>query len=185
MNHILHLGEDSLAKQIQSAQETYNVGGLTEEVKQFIADLALPNCFEQKIPKNRWKILVKKAIAKANEEDIRQAAQSSKKMRISMNDDEKFECKEYLSSLPICHARILFQHKYSMTENVKMNYKGDPSFARTLWKCQKCGNQDTESHLLWCSGYSEKRENLDLDSDKDLCKYLQKIIQERCQEKKN
>ena len=51
--------------------------------------------------------------------------------------------------------------------------------------CQKCGNQDTESHLLWCSGYSEKRENLDLDSDKDLCKYLQKIIQERCQEKKN
>ena len=74
---------------------------------------------------------MKKAIAKANEEDIRQAAQS-KKMRNSMNDDEKFECKEYLSSLPICHARILFQHKYSMTENVKMNYKGDPSFARTL-----------------------------------------------------
>ena len=52
MNHILHLGEDSLAKQIQSAQETYNVGGLTKEVKQFIADLALPNCFEQKQMEN-------------------------------------------------------------------------------------------------------------------------------------
>ena len=66
-----------------------------------------------------------------------------------------------------------------MTENVKMNYKGDQSFARTLWKCQQCqqcGNQDTKSHLLWCSGYAEDRENLDLESDKDLCKYLQKDV---------
>ena len=41
MNHILHLGEDTLAKQIQSDQEILNVGGLTQEVKQFIAELAL------------------------------------------------------------------------------------------------------------------------------------------------
>ena len=184
MNHILHLGKDTLAKQIQSAQETLNVGGLTQEVKQFIADLALPNCFEQKIPQIGWKSLVKKAIAKANEEDIRNSAESYKKMKNRRKDEEKFECKEYLSGLPLCHARILFQHKYSMTENVKMNYKGDQSFARTLWKCQKCGNQDTESHLLWCLGYAEHRENLDLESDKDLCKYLQKIVQQRCQENK-
>ena len=52
MNHILHLEEDSLAKQIQSAQQTYNVAGLTEEVKGFIAQLSIPNCFEQKIPQN-------------------------------------------------------------------------------------------------------------------------------------
>ena len=182
MNHILHLEEDSLAKQIQSAQETYNCGGLTQEVKQLVEDLSLPNCFEQNIPPNKWKNLVKKAIAKANEEEIRQAAKSSKKMKNGINEEEKFECKEYLSKLPLCHARVLFKHKYSMTENVRMNYKGDPAFARALWKCQKCGNQDTESHLLWCSGYSKEREDLDLDSDKDLCKYLQKIIQQRCKD---
>ena len=185
MNHILHLGEDSLARQIQTSQETHNVGGLTQEVKQLIAELALPNCFEQRIPQNKWKSLVKKAIDKANEEEIRQAAKSSKKMKNRMKEGERFECKEYLSDLPLCHARIFFQHKYSMTEKVKMNYKGDPSFARTLWKCQKCGNQDTESHLLWCSGYSKEREDLDLESDKDLCKYLQKIIQQRCKENTN
>ena len=122
MNHILHLEEDSLAKQIQSAQQTYNVGGLTEEVKGFIAQLSIPN-------------------------------------------------------------RILFQHKYSMTENVKMNYKGDQNYAKSLWKCQKCGNQDSEIHLLWCSGYADLRKDLDLGSNKDLCSYLQKIIQQRCKEK--
>ena len=94
MNHILHLEENSLAKQIQSAQETYKVGGLTQEVWQFIADLELPNCFDQKIPKNQWKRLVKKVFAKANEEDICRAAESSKMMKKSMNDEEKFECKE-------------------------------------------------------------------------------------------
>jgi hypothetical protein len=183
MNHILHLEEDSLAKQIQSAQQTYNVGGLTEEVKGFIAQLSIPNCFEQKIPQNTWKSLVKKAISKANEQEIRGSTEGYKKMKDRVQDDEKFECKEYLTNLPLCQARILFQHKYSMTENVKMNYKGDQNYAKSLWKCQKCGNQDSEIHLLWCSGYADLRKDLDLGSNKDLCSYLQKIIQQRCKEK--
>jgi hypothetical protein len=33
INHILHLGEDSLAKQIQVEQEKHNVKGLSQEVK--------------------------------------------------------------------------------------------------------------------------------------------------------
>ena len=41
--------------------------------------------------------------------------------------------------------RTLLKHKYSMTGNVKMNYKGDPSFTKHLWKYQDCMNQDTES----------------------------------------
>ena len=45
MNHILHLGEDSLAKQIQVEQEKHNVKGLSQEVKEFIDILSLPNCF--------------------------------------------------------------------------------------------------------------------------------------------
>ena len=81
MNHILHLDEDSLAKQIQLAQQTYSVGGLTEEVKEFIRELSLPNCFEQKIPQNTWKGLVKKAIDKANEQEIRSSAITYKKMK--------------------------------------------------------------------------------------------------------
>ena len=37
-------------------------------------------------------------------------------------------------------------------------------------------NMDTESHLLWCKSYSKLRENLDFSLNKDLCKYLQKIL---------
>jgi hypothetical protein len=184
MNHILHLDESALAKQIQTAQEVNGTNGLTREVKQLIAELNLPDCFASRIPKNEWKKLVHDAVFKENENEIRKSASSYKKMMNRIKVDEPFCCKEYLTNLPISQARILFNHKYSMTENIKMNYKGNPSYANSLWKCSECGNQDTSSHLLWCKGYSEQREGLDLDSDTDLCKYLQKIITLRCKDAK-
>ena len=128
---------------------------------------------------------MKKAIYKENENEIRKSASSYKKMKNKIKVDEPFGCKDYLQNLPISQARILFNHKYSITENIKMNYKGNPSYANSLWKCNECGNQDTSSHLLWCKGYSEQREGLDLESDRDLCKYLQKIITLRCKDAKN
>ena len=184
MNHILHLEEDALAKQIQTAQKINNVKGLTQEVEMFIAQLSLPNCFNTRIPKTKWKTLVKKAIARANENEIRLATLSYKKMKNRILENEKFECKECLSNLSLSQARTMFKHKYSMTENVKMNYKGDQSYAKSLWKCNQCKNQDTNSHLLWCSGYKELRKGLNLKDDKDLCSYIQKVIQMRCKEAK-
>ena len=182
MNHILHLGENTLAKQIQMSQELNNSPGLTSEVKDFIAKLGLLNCFQEIIPKNKWKYIVKKSIEEANQAEIRESLKTYKKVNYSIIQEEKFECKEYLSSLTLSQARVLFQHKYSMTENVKMNYKGYKSYAKDLWKCDECLDLDTESHLLWCKGYKELREGLDLDNNRDLCSYLQKIIQRRCKE---
>ena len=184
MNHILHLGEDSLAKQIQVEQEKHNVKGLSQEVKEFIDILSLPNCFQERIPPIRWKRLVKSAISNANEKEIRESSESFKKMKNKIEDSEKFKFKDYLSNLPLSQARTMFKHKYSMTENVKMNYKGDPTFTKLLWKCQDCMNQDTEIHLLWCPAYEDLRMGMDLSSDKDLCSYLQKVIQIRCKENK-
>ena len=66
---------------------------------------------------------MKGAIAYANENEIRKSSESYKKMKNKIEDSDKFKCKDYLSSLPISQARTLSKHKYSMTENVKMNYK--------------------------------------------------------------
>ena len=99
-------------------------------------------------------------------------------------ENETFECKQYLSTLPIEKGRTLFKHKFKMTENVKINYKKDAGFADSMWKCSSCSNQDTESHLLWCPGYADMRNGLNLNEDADLCSYLQKIFSVRCNEKK-
>ena len=184
MNHILNLNENTLARQVQIAQQENESPGLTEEVKKYIRDLNLPSCFDNYFSKSKWKTLVKNAIRKANEEEIRESIKPYKKMKRIKVEEEKFERKDYLTSLSLCKARTLFKHKYSMTENVKMNFKNDKSFANSLWKCSECQNQDSEIHLLWCPGYVDYREGLDLKSDSDLCTYLQKIFIKRCNDKK-
>ena len=184
MIHILNLDKDTLARQVQIAQQANESPGLTAEVQKYICDLNLPSCFENNFPKSKWKRLVKNAIEKANEEEIRESIKPYKKMKRIKVEEEKFERKDYLTSLSLCKARTLFKHKYSMTENVKMNFKNDKSFANSLWKCSECQNQDSEIHLLWCPGYVDYREGLDLKSDSDLCTYLQKIFIKRCNDKK-
>ena len=180
--------KDSTIHKLEEIQNSFyrsllNVPHTTSEVKIFIAKLGLPDCFLEKISRRKWKTLLKKAIGKANELEIRKSLKAYKKVDNNITEKEKFECKEYLSSLTLNQARILFHHKYSMTENVKNNFKGNKAYARVLWKCEECSNLDTESHSLNCEGYTNLRMGLDLNNNKDLCSYLQKIIQIRC--KKN
>jgi hypothetical protein len=47
-----------------------------------------------------------------------------------------------------------------MTEKVKMSFKNDQALTNSLWQCEECLNQDTESYLLWCPGYLNLRETL-------------------------
>ena len=66
-----------------------------------------------------------------------------------------------------------------MTEHTKMNMKNDPEYRKSLWKCDDCGKQDSNQHLLWCSGFEEEREDLDLSVEKDLANYLIKLHKKR------
>ena len=45
-----------------------------------------------------------------------------------------------------------------------------------------CKNQDSESHLLWCTKYEDMRKDLNLKNDSDLCNYLQKVFKSRSNE---
>ena len=66
-----------------------------------------------------------------------------------------------------------------MTQYVKLNFKGVKRYEMQGWKWDDCGNLDSEDHLLWCEGYGDLRENLNLDLDKDLSEYLRKIHTKR------
>ena len=66
-----------------------------------------------------------------------------------------------------------------MTQYVKMNFRNDHEYAKSLWKCDKCSNIDTQNHLLWCPYYKELRQGKDLQNNKDLCKYLNDIYNDR------
>ena len=183
-HHIKSLDPGSLAKQIQNAQLEYQTPGLSSEVQGFMEELNLPNCIDVTFSKAKWKNVVKRAIQAANEKEIREAIEPYKKMKHLDIENDKFECMEYLSKLPLEKDRTMFKHKYKMTENVKTNYKNDQEYSNSLWRCSSCLNQDTESHLLWCPGFADMRKGLDLKENSDLCEYLQKIFAARCKDKK-
>ena len=56
MHHIINLEITSLAKQVQMAQQKHDLPGLTKEVEDMIIKVKLPNCFDVKLSKSKWKI---------------------------------------------------------------------------------------------------------------------------------
>ena len=63
--------------------------------------------------------------------------------------------------------------------NVKMNRKNDPKYAQDLWKCDDCHSMDSQAHIVWCPAYAALREGKDLECDKDLVEYYQKVMKIR------
>ena len=87
-----------------------------------------------------------------------------------------------MKNLSVFEARTIFKHKTSMTRYVKLNYKGVKKYKAEGWKCDECQNLDSEEHLLWCKGYETIREHLNLENEKELSSYLQKIVKKRSKE---
>ena len=98
-----------MAKQIQNSQQRNQTPGLTSEVLGYMEELNLPNCLEVNFTKAKWKNIVKKAIQEANEKEIRQAIEPYKKVKHLNIVEDKFEFKQYLSSLPLEKARTMFK----------------------------------------------------------------------------
>ena len=63
-----------------------------------------------------------------------------------------------------------------MTRTVQMNFKGDKKFALNKWQCNDCHIPDTQEHIVRCPTFEHLRVGKNLDNDKDLVSYFQKVI---------
>ena len=123
---------------------------------------------------------MKEAIIKANSDELKdEITNKYKKLNKSELEGEDFGRKDYIKNLNLHQARTKFKFRSSMTQHVKMNQKNNKEYAEEMWKCNECGMQDTNAHLLWCEGYASLREGKDLGCDKQLCNYLQRIFLDR------
>ena len=180
LHHIISQSDDSLAHQILYEQWNNNWPGLVQECNQFIEQLNILDPFEVNLSKNEWKKIVKEAISKANSDELKdEITNKYKKLKKSELEGEDFGRKEYIKNLNLHQARTKFKFRSSMTQHVKMNQKNNKEYAEEMWKCNECGMQDTNAHLLWCEGYASLREGKDLGCDKQLCNYLQRIFLDR------
>ena len=150
---------------------------MVKECNQFIQDLEILDRFEHRLTAKEWKKMVKTATIEANEKELKyEIKEKYKKLMKSELANEEFGRKPYLGNLSLQEARTMFKFRSSMTQHVKMNQKNNEEYSAALWKCEECGMQDTNSHLLSCVGYESLRDGKDLGCDKQLCQYLQKIF---------
>ena len=152
-------------------QKDNNFPGLVQECNKFIEELNIVDPFKIHVSKNEWKKMVKSAVIKANSNELKHEIEEKyKKLKKSDLVNEEFDRKDYLKKLNIQQARTMFKFRSYMTQHVKMNQKSNEQYAEALWL------QNTNSHLLWCTGYESLREGKDLECDQHLCDYLQKIF---------
>ena len=182
LNDIVTKSEGNLARQMLMIQSKAKFPGLVTEGMKMIKDLKLPNPLESKIENKTWKKMVKEAVLKANEGELREEILKLKKLAKGEMSKEKFGVKEYIQKLNLSEGRTKFQIRAKMVQCVKFNYRRDKSFANDLWKCNFCRKMDSQAHILICGKYQSLREGKNLKSDSDLAKYVQQVIKSRIEE---
>ena len=67
-----------------------------------------------------------------------------KKISHSEHVLQEFHLQPYLKTLNIPDARLKFKLKTGMTPTVRMNFQCDTEFARKLWMCTGCSEDNAE-----------------------------------------
>ena len=99
--HLKNLEDSSLANEIFCAQRDADMPGLVKECYELMDNLKLPNILQESISQIQWKSMVKKAIIKANEDELRRKMMSSSKLRTSDMIQEECITKPYVKNLTV------------------------------------------------------------------------------------
>ena len=74
-------------------------------------------------------------------------------------------------------ARQIFLKKSSMSRYVKFNFMSEARYVKDMWLCDSCQTSiDSMDHVVWCLSYRELRKDKNMNSDKDMAKYLHKVM---------
>ena len=185
LHYLINLDKSSLANEIFETQKDYNLPGFVQEGRSLFRKFSLPNIIDDDITfsKCQWKRLVKSSVYDNYEDYLKKKISASSKLKNGPMATETFEEKEYITNMTLNDSRTLFRIRSKMT-SVKMNQVSDKNNAMKLWKCNECGNIDTQSHILWCPFFASIRDGKSVDNDSDLVEYFQEVFKIR-EERKN
>ena len=178
LHHLLSLPNDSLAKEILKKQKENGWPGLYLECQNHLEEIELEED-PTLLSKNQWKKLVKEKVHVKNKNDLLEEVKKYKKLSHEKWMTEEYGIKSYLINMSLQQARTLFSIRAEVLPTIQMNFKNKPEYVQNLWKC-KCGEDDVQSHLIYCRSYEHLREGLNLEeSEKDLVYFYQKVVRER------
>ena len=186
IHHLETLPNNSLAYEVYQLQKSLNLPGLYSECGEVLSSLDMEN--PGSYSRSQWKSIIKKEIYSKNMRELIDESAKYKKIEYSLSDS--FVRQNYLSELKVTDARLMFKLRTKMTPTVQMNFVSDDTFKKNFWTCSGCsepnntalqlqGKRDTQSHILYCPGYSDLRTGLNLEWDADLVQYFKNAIRHR------
>ena len=178
--HLVNLDENALASEIFKIQRDYNLPGLVKEGRELLLYFSLPDIIDKKCELSllQWKHRVKAAINSKYEEVLNSEISKYSKLRDGPMKGESFEEQSYLKEMSMADAQINFRIRSRMIDTM-MNQQSDKTNTNGLWKCNECGNVDSQSHIVWCPFFADLREGKSLQNDVDLVHYFREVLKIR------
>ena len=102
----------------------------------------------------------------------------------NIKNEEIGRTKDYMETKCIADCRLQFRIRTNMVE-LKANMKG--SYKDGDFSCPGCGDKasvEDQSHVLRCPAYSDIRQGLNMEEDKDVVQYFRQVMLVRMKKKK-
>ena len=165
-----------MAKQIYDEQLKNGYPGLVKEAQILCKNLAIQDVTrerEKEKSKGIWKEIIKSAVKEKNGKELKEKI--TKLEKLESMQSESFGLKDYLKELSLEQARVLFRVRTRMVK-CKLNQSSQRANKAKLWRCDDCGNIDSQSHILHCPAYQDLRTGKDLKSDIDVANYFKQVL---------
>ena len=194
VHHLSNLPEQCLAKEVYRIQEVSSFPSLFQEVGEHLANLGITT--PEGISKRTWKQKIERYIFNRNKEDLIGMATNGKKVNSKDLLDDSFCRKPYFYQLDIEAARYRFRISSLLVHTIRGNYSGKYRKKNEPLTCPSCRNQsnesnlnhsvinnefptDSQSHVLVCPAFSDLRENMDLEDDRELVEFFKSVVERR------
>ena len=161
--------DGSLAKAIHEEQVAMGWPGLAKEVEQICKEIGIRDVNTEMVRKEE----LEEAVAYADYKEMKEEMNKYDKLKQVKDADMRKE-QDYMHEKAVDKARKAFRLRTKMTKCVKMNYK---NLYKGNLMCDKCESdeEDTQEHLMVCTGWEEERGSLDMLSIMDQVEFITRV----------
>ena len=185
LHHVATLSPNTLARQVyerECRQDPLTSGvTLVRECQTYLTEFGIHDI--QSYTKYQIKGILRKKIFLKNKCELIQMSEKYKKIDTASFSCESFQMKQYFKELNLQQSCLQFKLNSKMTPKIASNFHCDPKYCEMNYLCVGCSvRRDSEDHVTRCERYSDLRQNLNLDVQKDLLTFFQLVIDRRTAE---
>ena len=182
-----HLPLEALGRQVWDEQVFHGWPGLAKEVEQICQELRVEQVADWDLSSQKYREVVTEACRQRDEVNLKKGMEGKTKARKIIKEGcmtKEYTKKKCLQDVRDIYAERNFQLAFAG------NYRHDKRFQRSDWLCHACDGEEggdcekvvieEQDHVASrCPGYSDLRQQYDLQTDDGLIEFYRAVIKRR------